>query len=409
MAGAPARLGRRARRAASRSASTPSPSIRRALPGVARARTASPATRGCSSTPAASRPKSISTSSPMRWPARRAVRAARHRRRPGAAAGRARMSSSLPFVASTRRARHRAGERRRVRARRRPGDLRPVGARGDGVRHADRRARCRGARRAGRWRLRRRRRARRRPRPSPKPSPRSSKRDRARAAQRGAPSRRSERLAARAAGAGRALPAPARRRGRRSPPARRAMRDRRRPCSDERAIDADTTAGRTLCIVLHDVAPSTRVGLHARAEGDAPTSRRRAADAAGGAALPRRTADARVRRLARRARQPRRRARAARPHPSRRPAPPQAWLDRLRRIHYTRGEGEFWALSRGRGAAARIDVGIAWFRAERLAAARASSRRPGCSGPGAWPALASGRSSTRRRCARSSTCRAASA
>ena len=39
---------------------------------------------------------------------------------------------------------------------------------------------------------------------------------------------------------------------------------------------------------------------------------------------------------------------------------PQGWLDRLRRSHYTRGEGEFWSLSR-QDALARIDVGIEWF------------------------------------------------
>ena len=39
---------------------------------------------------------------------------------------------------------------------------------------------------------------------------------------------------------------------------------------------------------------------------------------------------------------------------------PQGWLDRLRRSSYTRGEGEFWSLSR-REALARIDVGIEWF------------------------------------------------
>ncbi len=39
---------------------------------------------------------------------------------------------------------------------------------------------------------------------------------------------------------------------------------------------------------------------------------------------------------------------------------PQSWLDGLRRRQYTRGEGEFWSLSR-REALARIDVGIEWF------------------------------------------------
>ena len=43
-------------------------------------------------------------------------------------------------------------------------------------------------------------------------------------------------------------------------------------------------------------------------------------------------------------------------------APPGGWVDRLRRTSYTRGEGEFWALSRGE-ALARIDAGLAWFAA----------------------------------------------
>ena len=39
---------------------------------------------------------------------------------------------------------------------------------------------------------------------------------------------------------------------------------------------------------------------------------------------------------------------------------PEGWLDGLRRRRYTRGEGEFWSLSR-REALARIDLGIEWF------------------------------------------------
>ena len=38
----------------------------------------------------------------------------------------------------------------------------------------------------------------------------------------------------------------------------------------------------------------------------------------------------------------------------------QGWLDGLRRRSYTRGEGEFWSLSRSESLA-RIDVGLAWF------------------------------------------------
>lgn len=41
---------------------------------------------------------------------------------------------------------------------------------------------------------------------------------------------------------------------------------------------------------------------------------------------------------------------------------PRGWLDRLRRSHYTRGEGEFWALAEDE-ALRRIDAGAAWFEA----------------------------------------------
>ena len=39
---------------------------------------------------------------------------------------------------------------------------------------------------------------------------------------------------------------------------------------------------------------------------------------------------------------------------------PKGAVDAVRRSHYTRGEGEFWSLSK-REALARIDIGIAWF------------------------------------------------
>jgi predicted deacetylase len=39
---------------------------------------------------------------------------------------------------------------------------------------------------------------------------------------------------------------------------------------------------------------------------------------------------------------------------------PQGWVDALRRSRYTRGEGEFWSLSRTE-ALARIDAGLEWF------------------------------------------------
>ncbi len=39
---------------------------------------------------------------------------------------------------------------------------------------------------------------------------------------------------------------------------------------------------------------------------------------------------------------------------------PAGWIDRLRRSSYTRGEGEFWAISCDE-ALARIDTGLSWF------------------------------------------------
>ena len=68
---------------------------------------------------------------------------------------------------------------------------------------------------------------------------------------------------------------------------------------------------------------------------------------------------------------------------------PGDWLDRLRRSHYTRGEGEFWALSEEE-ATARIDAGVAWFAKNRwpLAGFVAPAWLVG---PGAWAALAARR------------------
>ena len=39
---------------------------------------------------------------------------------------------------------------------------------------------------------------------------------------------------------------------------------------------------------------------------------------------------------------------------------PRGWIDGLRRRHYTRGEGEFWALDADE-AGRRLDLGMAWF------------------------------------------------
>lgn len=64
---------------------------------------------------------------------------------------------------------------------------------------------------------------------------------------------------------------------------------------------------------------------------------------------------------------------------------PGGWFDTLRRSHYTRGEGEFWALSRDE-ALQRIDSGIAWFARNRwpLAGFVAPAW---LLGPGTWEAL----------------------
>ena len=144
-----------------------------------RRRSSGSATRTCCSRSAAARRRRARRTRP---------RAAVHRRR--------------------RRARDRARQRRRVRARRRPGDVRPVGARGDGLRHAGRRAPRRWPCRAGRSDRRHRRRV------GPRRGFRRSDRGAVRARPRRAPAgradaRRSERLGARAAGAADPVPQPA--------------------------------------------------------------------------------------------------------------------------------------------------------------------------------------------------------
>ena len=65
---------------------------------------------------------------------------------------------------------------------------------------------------------------------------------------------------------------------------------------------------------------------------------------------------------------------------------PSGGLDGIRRSHYTRGEGEFWALSRDE-ALSRIDAGRAWFASNGwpLAGFVAPAWLVG---PGAWEAIA---------------------
>jgi uncharacterized protein len=118
-------------------------------------------------------------------------------------------------------------------------------------------------------------------------------------------------------------------------------------------------AERFVCIVLHDVAPSTRSAciraLKAIAEvaelpltllavpsyhGEAPSSE---FDAWLGQ------------------RQQRGDELALHGYTHRDDLPPEGPLDRLRRRTYTRGEGEFWALPETE-ARKRVDAGIAWFR-----------------------------------------------
>jgi predicted deacetylase len=65
--------------------------------------------------------------------------------------------------------------------------------------------------------------------------------------------------------------------------------------------------------------------------------------------------------------------------------PPKGWLDRLRRRHYTRGEGEFWALPEAE-ARKRIDAGIAWFR-DNDWALHGFVAPAWLLGPQAWPTL----------------------
>ena len=65
---------------------------------------------------------------------------------------------------------------------------------------------------------------------------------------------------------------------------------------------------------------------------------------------------------------------------------PSGWIDSLRRRHYTRSEGEFWALPEEE-AARRIDAGIAWFREHRWPL-HGFVAPAWLLGPGGWAALA---------------------
>jgi predicted deacetylase len=115
----------------------------------------------------------------------------------------------------------------------------------------------------------------------------------------------------------------------------------------------------TVCIVVHDAAPSTReactrvLAAVRQVAGDAPVTI---------LAVPRYHGEEPTREfetwLGERARGGDELALHGCTHLD--PGKAQGAVDALRRSHYTRGEGEFWSLSL-REALARIDVGIDWF------------------------------------------------
>jgi predicted deacetylase len=147
---------------------------------------------------------------------------------------------------------------------------------------------------------------------------------------------------------------------------------------------SNAPAERFVCVVLHDVAPSTRAAcirtLKAIADvaplpltllavpryhGDAPSGE---FDAWLGQ------------------RQQRGDELALHGYTHRDELPPRGFIDRLRRTSYTRGEGEFWALPEAE-AKARVDAGKAWFRANGWPL-HGFVAPAWLLGPAAWPALA---------------------
>ena len=144
---------------------------------------------------------------------------------------------------------------------------------------------------------------------------------------------------------------------------------------------------RFVCVVLHDVAPSTRAAcmrtLAAVAEvAEVPTTL---------LAVPRYHGERSTPELVDWLEARRRRGDELALHGwSHRDEEPTAGaVDAFRRRVYTRGEGEFWALSE-REASRRIDAGVAWFREHGwpLAGFVAPAW---LLGPGAWQALAAQR------------------
>ncbi len=203
--------------------------------------------------------------------------------------------------------------------------------------------------------------------------------------------RRGQRLGAGAARTARSLPAPARGRGgiagsgagdRSLFPAAGAM-------SQETTITPSRfESERFVCLVLHDVAPSTRAAcmrvLAAVAQvADVPVTLLAVPRYHGETSTP----DL-VDWLGARERRGDELALHGWSHRDEE-KPPTGMVDGLRRRVYTRGEGEFWALSE-REASRRIEAGVAWFREHGwpLAGFVAPAW---LLGPGAWQALATQR------------------
>lgn len=146
----------------------------------------------------------------------------------------------------------------------------------------------------------------------------------------------------------------------------------------------DGAPGPTLCIVLHDAAPSTRsacvrtLAAVRQVAGDVPMTI---------LAVPRYHGEAPSGEfeawLGERAQRGDELALHGCTH--RDDGAPQGWFDALRRSHYTRGEGEFWSLSRSE-ALARIDSGIEWF-AKNGWPLSGFVAPAWLLGPGAWQAL----------------------
>lgn len=124
-------------------------------------------------------------------------------------------------------------------------------------------------------------------------------------------------------------------------------------------MSGDRTPDPTVCIVVHDAAPSTRpacirvLTAIRQVAGDAPVTI---------LAVPRYHDEAPSREFEAWLGDRQRRGDELALHgcTHRDPGRPQGAIDTLRRSHYTRGEGEFWSLSR-KHALERIDVGIEWF------------------------------------------------